>query len=42
MKTFGKYGNKISENIVKPKLEQIIKSLLYNNLVYICAEETDF
>ena len=30
------------ENNVKLKLEQTIKSLLYNHLVYICAEETAF
>ena len=39
---FGNNGKNISENIVKLKLEQNIKSLLYNHLVYICAEETDF
>ena len=39
---FGNYRKNISENIVKLKLEQNIKSLLYNHLVYICAEETDF
>ena len=42
VKTFGSNGRNISENIVKLKLEQNIKSLLYNNLVYIYAEETDF
>ena len=31
-----------SENIAKLKLEQNIKSLLYNHFVEICAEETDF
>ena len=30
-----------SKNIVKLNLEQKIKSLLYDHLVYICAEETD-
>ena len=39
---FGNNGKNISENIVKLKLEQNIKSLLYNHLVYICAEEKDF
>ena len=43
VKTFGNNGKNISENIeVKLKLEQNIKSLLYNYLVCICAEETDF
>ena len=42
VKTFGNNGKNISENIVKLKLEQNIKSLLYNHLVYICAEKTDF
>ena len=42
MKTFGNHGKNISENIVKLKLEENIKSLLYNHLFYICAEETDF
>ena len=41
VKAFGSNGKK-SENIVKLKLERDIKSLLYNNLVYICVEETDF
>ena len=41
-KTFGNSGNTISENIVKPMLEQNIKSLLYDHLVYISTEETDF
>ena len=41
VKTFENNEN-ISENILKLKLEQNIKSLLYNHLVYICAEETDF
>ena len=40
VKNFENKGKNISENIVKPKLEQSIKSLLYNHLVYIC-EETD-
>ena len=38
----GSNGKDISENIVKLKLEQSIKSRLYNRLVYICAEETGF
>ena len=42
VKTFENNGNKISKNIVKLKLEQNIKSLLYNHLVYMCAEETVF
>ena len=42
LKTFGNNGKNISENIVKLKLEQNIESLLYNHLVYICAEKTDF
>ena len=41
VKAFGSNGKK-SENIVKLKLERDIKSLLYNHLVYICVEETDF
>ena len=41
VKTFENNG-KNSENIVKLNLEQNIKSLLYNRLVYICAEATDF
>ena len=41
-KTSENNGKNISENIVKLKLEQNIESLLYNNLVYICAEEIDF
>ena len=39
---FENNGKNISENIVKLKLEQNIKSLLYFQLGYICAEETDF
>ena len=42
VKTFGNNGKNISENIVKLKLEQNIKSLLYNHLVQIWAEKTDF
>ena len=42
VKTFENNGKNISENVVKLKLEQNIKSLLYNHLVYICAKETDF
>ena len=42
VKTFPNTGKNISENIVKQNLEQNMKSLLYNHLVYICAEETDF
>ena len=42
VKTFQNNGKNISENIAKLKLEENIKSLLYNHLVYICADETDF
>ena len=42
VKTFASNGKNISENIVKLKLAQNIRSLLYNHMVYICAEETDF
>ena len=42
MKIFKNNGKNISENIVKVNLEQKIKSLLYNHLVYICVEESDF
>ena len=42
VKTFENNEKNISENIGQLKLEQNIKSLLYNHLVYICAEETDF
>ena len=41
VKTF-KNNGKNSKNILKMNLLQNIKSLLYNHLVYICAEETDF
>ena len=41
VKTFENNGKNI-KNIVKLNLEQNIKSLLYNHLVYICAEETNF
>ena len=41
VKTF-ENKRKISKNIAKLNLEQNIKSLLYNHLVYIYAEETDF
>ena len=41
-KTFKNNEKKISENIVKLNLEQNVKSLLYNHLVYIRAEKTDF
>ena len=37
VKTFENNGKTFSENIVKLKLEQNIKSLLYNHLVYICG-----
>ena len=42
VKTFQNNGKNINENIVKLKLEENVKSLLYNHLVYICADETDF
>ena len=42
VKTFEKNGKNISKDIVKLNLEQNIKSLLYNHLVCICAEEIDF
>ena len=42
VKTSENIGKNISQNIGKLKLEQNIKSLLYNNLVYVCEEETDF
>ena len=42
VKIFKSNGKNIAENIVKPKLGQNIKSLLYNDSVYICAEETGF
>ena len=42
VKTFENNGKNINENIVKLKLKPNIKSLLYNHLVYICVEETDF
>ena len=41
LKTFENDG-KNSKNIVKLNLEQNIKSLQYNHLVYICVEERDF
>ena len=42
VKIFENNGKKISKNIVKLNLEQNIKSLPYNHLVYISAEESDF
>ena len=42
LKTFENTGKNICENIVKYKLEQNVKSLLHNDLVYVCAEETYF
>ena len=41
VKTFQNNREKISENIVKLKLEQNVKYLLYNDLVDVYAEETD-
>ena len=42
VKTFENNGKNSSENIVKLKWEQNIKSMVYNHLVYMCAGETDF
>ena len=42
VKTFENNAKNISKSIVNLNLWQNIKSLLYNPLVYICAEETDF
>ena len=42
VKGFQNKGKIVSENIVKLKFKESIKSLLYNPLVYICAEERDF
>ena len=42
VKNLGNNGKNISENTVKLKSEQNIKSLLYNQLVQMWAEETDF
>ena len=42
VKNFQNNGKNIIENIVKQKLKQNVKSLLYNYLVYICTDETDF
>ena len=42
VKAFENNGKNIGKNFVKPNLEQNTKSLLYNNLVYIRTEETDF
>ena len=42
VKNFENNGKKISDKILKLKLEQNTKSLLYNHLVYVCAAETDF
>ena len=41
VKTSEKNGEN-SKEILKPNLEQNIKLLLHNHLVYIYAEETDF
>ena len=41
VKTFENNG-KYSKNVGKLTWEQNIKSLLYNHLVYIWAEKTDF
>ena len=42
VKTFENNGKNITRTIVKLNLEQNIKSLLYDHLVYKCADETDF
>ena len=42
VKTFENNGKNITRNIVKLNLEQNIKSLLYDHLVYKCADEIDF
>ena len=42
VKIFENNGKNISEEIVKLKLEQNSKVLLYNHLVYMYVEETDF
>ena len=41
MKTFENNEKNVSKNIAELNLEQNIKSLLYNHLVYKCGEETD-
>ena len=42
VKSFENNGTNICENIVKLKLEQNVKFLLYNQLVYIGVEEIVF
>ena len=42
VKTFENNGKNISENIVKLKLEQNVKSLFYDHLVYTCVKKTNF
>ena len=42
VKTFKNNVKNISKNIAKLNFEQNIKTLLYNHLVCICAEKTDF
>ena len=42
METFKNNGKNSSENIVKLKLKQNIKHLLYFQLIHIFEEETDF
>ena len=42
MKTFHSNWKNINEIIVKLKLERNNKSLLYNPVIYICVQETDF
>ena len=42
VKNFENNGKNISEDIVKLKLEQNIKPLLYNHLFYLRGAETGF
>ena len=42
LSTFENNQKNIKKGIVKQNFDQKIESLLYNHLVYICAEETDF
>ena len=41
-KTFENNGRNISNHFIKLNLEQNIKSVLYNHLVYKCTEVTHF
>ena len=42
VKTFENNGRNISKHFIKLNLEQNIKSVLYNHLVYKCTEVTHF